>query len=111
MISPVHVTRPEALGKRLEITRLALGLDQKTFYAPTRLGSSAYSMWESGARYPRVEHIMLLCTAYGLTLDWIYRGDLSSLSHRLVLDIQKIISSLRETGSEISNLTNGETGS
>jgi transcriptional regulator with XRE-family HTH domain len=108
MISQLHINRPEAVGKRLELTRLALGLDQKQFYMPTRLGSSAYSMWESGNRYPRVEHAMLLCNEYGLTLDWIYRGDLSTLPHRLALQIKKLISDLNETGSEMANLTVSE---
>jgi transcriptional regulator with XRE-family HTH domain len=89
MSKKLHFRRPENVGKRLTLTRLALGFpSQKEFYVATRLGASAYSMWESGDAFPRVEHMMLLCQEFGLTLDWIYRGDLSGLPYSLATKIR-----------------------
>jgi transcriptional regulator with XRE-family HTH domain len=89
MPKKLHFRRPENVGKRLALTRLALGFpNQKEFYSSTRLGASAYSMWESGDSFPRVEHMMLLCQQFGLTLDWIYRGDLSGLPYGLATKIR-----------------------
>jgi len=90
MNKKLHIRRPENVGKRLTLTRLALGFEnQKDFYVATRLGASAYSMWESGDSFPRVEHMMLLCQQFGLTLDWIYRGDLSNVSYSLAVKIRE----------------------
>ncbi len=85
----LSITRPENVGKRLILTRLALGFEnQKDFYAATGLGASAYSMWETGDNFPRVEHMMRLCQEFKLTLDWLYRGDISSLPHALAVRIR-----------------------
>jgi len=31
-----------------------------------------------------------MCEEYGLTLDWLYRGDRSMLSHHLALAIMRV---------------------
>lgn len=109
MKKTLHATRPEAIGKRLEITRIALGFQtRREFYAPIGLGESATSMWESGNRLPHVQHAMLLCREYGLTLDWIYRGVLSSLPHRTAMLIRSAIARMEGEGSETANFTISE---
>lgn len=97
------------MGKRLVLTRLALGFEnQKEFYVATRLGASAYSMWESGESFPRVEHMMLLCQEFGLTLDWIYRGDISTLPYSLAVRIKEQAAKLPEEYAEALNFSNIE---
>ena len=109
MMNKLHATRPEVVGKRLEITRIALGFQsRREFYAPVGLGESATSMWESGDRFPRVQHVVLLCKEYGLTLDWIYRGVLSSLPHRTAMLIRSTISTLPDGNGEALSFTVSE---
>lgn len=109
MKKTLHATRPESIGKRLEITRIALGFPtRREFYAPIGLGESATSMWESGQRLPHVQHAMLLCREYGLTLDWIYRGVLSSLPHRTAMTIRAALAKVEAEGGEAANFTISE---
>jgi transcriptional regulator with XRE-family HTH domain len=104
-----RITRPEAVGKRLELTRMALGYEsQKDFYGSTGLGASSYSMWENGTRYPSVTHAMRLCQEYGLTLDWIYRGDIASLPHKTAMKIKNEISKRLNATGEIHDFTFSE---
>ena len=64
-----------AIGKRLELTRLALGLAPGLFASRAGIGKNTYSQYESGAREPKLKFALKLCQSYELTLDWIYRGD------------------------------------
>jgi transcriptional regulator with XRE-family HTH domain len=101
-------SRPENVGKRLALTRIALGFEnQKEFYLATGLGASAYSMWESGNNFPRVEHMMRLCQEFGLTLDWIYRGDISGLPYTLAMRIRQVIAERQDAFGDVANLTGG----
>jgi transcriptional regulator with XRE-family HTH domain len=102
-------TRPEAVGKRLELTREALGFaTQREFYAPIRRGASSSSMWESGERYPSIQNALLLCLEYGLTLDWIFRGDISSLPHKTALKIKAEMTRRGQQTGETLDFTNSE---
>jgi transcriptional regulator with XRE-family HTH domain len=75
---------PEAVGKRLILTRRALGFEkQKEFAERAGIAASAYNQWETGTKFPGVRSALLLCNEYGLTLDWIYRGDPSGLPYHV----------------------------
>jgi transcriptional regulator with XRE-family HTH domain len=99
--------RPETVAERLKVTREALGYpNQKDFYAPLQIGPSAYSMWESGKQFPSVTNAALLCQEYGLTLDWIFLGDVASLPEKIAIKIRVRMTanvSDRETRDFISN--------
>lgn len=67
--------RPEQnllLGRRLKLTRRALGQSQKAFAAEAGVSPESYNQWENGAVYPPVEGATKLVKAHKLTLDWIY---------------------------------------
>jgi len=77
----------EAIGKRLEITRLALGYRQQTEIVAalgTTFSAALWNNWERGRERPKVDSAIELCKRFQLTLDWIYRGDKSGLPLRLV---------------------------
>jgi DNA-binding XRE family transcriptional regulator len=78
-----------SVGERIRITRMAIGITQRGFAKPLGITREAQTMYESGARRPPWEVGVLMCDAWGLTLDWIYRGDLSGLSMALVERINK----------------------
>lgn len=89
-------TSRKAIGRRLELTREALGLGAGEFATRAGIGKSAYSNYASGDREPTTKQAIKLCETYELTLDWIYRGDPSGLKYNLA---QQIIRLRRESNS------------
>ena len=84
MIDPQdNGTLADDVGRRLRLTRTALGLTQEEFAAKARLSQPRYSPYEAGKRLLTLSAAMALCAAYSLTLDWLYMGDPSGLPYRL----------------------------
>lgn len=82
------------VGRRLRVTRLALGMAQNEFAARAGIAANTYSMYESGDQLITVENALAMCEAHGLTMDWLYRGIPGDLPHKLataviaLLDVQ-----------------------
>lgn len=76
-------TTMTAIGLRLELTRAVLGLAQGEFCSKAHIAPNTYNQYEQGKRKPTVENAISLCDTYGLTLDWIYRGDPSGLRYNV----------------------------
>ena len=86
----VDVSSFETIGKRLLATRLALGVEsQIEFAAMAGISPQALNNYERGRSRPSLEIALALCDRFGLTLDWIYRGDAGGLPHRLVRELQR----------------------
>ena len=81
------------LGIRLAATRLALGLARpvkmrEAIGRPgTPIGANTYSQWEAGTRRPNLEDMLRFCDRFGVTLDWIYRGNIATLPQVLIAKI------------------------
>lgn len=85
----------DAISYRLGVTRRALQLKKSEFADRAKIGRKAYQNWDpkEGKKpvgRPNIDEATKLCNAYGLTLDWIYRGDPSRLPHELVEAIASI---------------------
>lgn len=78
----------DEIARRLRATRLALGLRPSELCQATGIGTSTYSQWEAGLRMPDVLQILPICERFGLTLDWIYRAQISGLAYDLAVKIQ-----------------------
>ena len=77
-------TSLEAIGKRIEATRLALGYTNASAFARlVGISVPALGNYERGERRPNVDQALQIVRATGATLDWIYRGDRSGLPHRI----------------------------
>lgn len=72
-----------AIAARLKQTRTALRLTQVAFAGGAGIAPNTYNQWEKGKQRPDLDQAQALCDAYGLTLDWIYRGDASGLPYNL----------------------------
>ena len=72
------------IGARLESARAIMGLPTQKAMAE-RLGANVnqYNNWARGAQIIPVAFAARFC-AYGFSLDYIYRGDLSNLPLRIV---------------------------
>lgn len=87
------------IARRLRLTRRALGFDdrqQKLFGEEAGLEQSSYNKFETGDRKLTLQAAMKLCHRYGLTLDWLYRGDPSGLPYKLYNRIRDLRNSERE---------------
>lgn len=73
------------IGRRLEALRLAKGIAAQNMFAQL-IGAqiSQYNNWETGRRRITVDFAIKICVLTGATLDYIYRGDVSSLPLSLV---------------------------
>lgn len=79
-----------AIGRRLKRLRGTTGLAQGEFCRRAGISQSAYSQWETGRQKPGLDGATALVDAYRITLDYIYLGDESSLSYRLVAALQAL---------------------
>ena len=84
-----HIRSAQDIGARLRHTREALGLNQREFALRVDLKENRYNQYETGVRPLTIEAALGICEQYGVTLDWLYRGDRSTLPHRLAIEIAR----------------------
>ena len=72
-----HPESIAAIGQRLRTLRNALDMTQAQMATAAGSGSGAQMWWnyEVGYRRVRIDHALMLCRQFGLTLGWIYRGN------------------------------------
>jgi len=78
-------TKPEAIGKR--IVRLRKALEWPTaiaFASFVDVSPQQLSNYEKGRARPDIDAGFRICQKTGVTLDWLYRGDVSGLSISLL---------------------------
>jgi transcriptional regulator with XRE-family HTH domain len=86
---PPH-SRPE-IGRRLQMTRQALGLRARDVSRATGIGESTWSQYEHGHRFPDLLQILPFAERFAIPLDWIYRGIIAAVPFELaqrILDLQ-----------------------
>ena len=92
-----HDLRPKrnlAIGKRLELSRIALGKAnaQGEFASDAGVKKSTYTMWETGGNFPGINNMLKLIQRYpALTLDWIYLGRSEALQSKLADAINALL--------------------
>lgn len=76
----MNVTEFSAIGARLHSIRTVLSdLSQKAWAERHAFQPTQWNNWEKGTRRIPIEAAEKLCAAYGLTLDFIYRGRIDGL--------------------------------
>ena len=80
------------VGRRLAATRKALDLTQAQLAEQLGITRTRLANWEVGRGLPDVDTMLHLNRRHSISLDWVYRGDLSNLPHhlakRLLRDLQ-----------------------
>lgn len=71
--------RRDAIADRLRATRCALGLSQAELCQMAEIAPNTYNQWEKGRQGISVVGAIKLCNTFHLSLDWIFRGDISTL--------------------------------
>lgn len=72
----------EGISHRLRATRESLGKSQAEICRDIDCQPNRWNQYETGERRITLEIADRLCRRFGLTLDWIYRGDPSGLPNR-----------------------------
>jgi transcriptional regulator with XRE-family HTH domain len=85
------------IGERLKLVRNVVGYSQLEFCERARIAPNTYNQLERGNRRPAIENAIALCETYGITLDWIYRGDMGGLSYKTAEAI-KALQQARQKG-------------
>ncbi|MBF0155172.1 MAG: helix-turn-helix transcriptional regulator [Magnetococcales bacterium] len=67
----------KAIGQRLKTARQSAGLSQRDVCAALGVGTSAWNHWEMGRRSPDLLTLIRFTQTYGLSAEWILRGELS----------------------------------
>ena len=81
----------DAIAFRLSLTRRVFDLAQKDFCSAAGISPNTYNQYENGKKRPAIENAIALCDRYGLTLDWIYRGNTVGLSDVLSEAIKGLV--------------------
>lgn len=63
------------VGERIMEFRKSRGITQRSLAKTLGITREAVTQYETGVRMPRWEHAVMMCDAWGLSLDWIFRGD------------------------------------
>ena len=77
----------ELIALRMRLSRKGLGLTQVEFAERAGLRGNAVANYETGTNRPSLEAVAALRDTYGMTSDWIYFGDPSSLPYDLAVKI------------------------
>jgi len=101
---PIDPTSIAEIGRRLELTRQALGLTQVMMGRLMGAVSNgqAWGNYESGKRRISIDHALALTRTLGVSLDWVYQGQMVNLPPELREKIQRL---MLESGNEPQSLT------
>ena len=78
-------------GRRIRLTREALGLSQPELAEAIGLGKTAWNNYERGRSRPNIEDGIRFSERFNISLDWIYKGDMSSLSYELAKKLKPLL--------------------
>ncbi len=84
---PPEAMRPET-GRRLKATRLALELTPRDIYDAIGINKKQWSNYETGFSRPNVEDAIRFSVRFGVSLQWLYLGDIASLSYELASKVK-----------------------
>lgn len=69
----------EIVGQRLELVRIALGLQKRDFAIALEIDPSSYSKIISGSKPLKADHAAILADKWSVPMDYIFRGRLTDL--------------------------------
>ena len=64
----------EEVGSRVRLLREALGIRQGVFAARIGVAPNLLANVEAGGNYPNPKLAATICSEFGVTMDWLFRG-------------------------------------
>jgi transcriptional regulator with XRE-family HTH domain len=74
------------IGKRLRLVRQALNMSQTALCRLADISPQAWNNAETGDNFLTVPNAVKLCRVTGVTMDWIYRGQITSALPAVMLE-------------------------
>ncbi|MCL2826548.1 MAG: helix-turn-helix transcriptional regulator, partial [Eggerthellaceae bacterium] len=71
-----------AIEDRIQEQRKMKGLSQEQFADVLGVSRQAVSKWESGQSLPEIEKLIAMCDLFGVSIDYILRGEMPQASAR-----------------------------
>lgn len=71
-------------AERLRLARMAINPNQSEFARRAGMSQHRYNQYETGARPLTLDAALKLRDTYGLTLDYLFRGDTALVPHGLM---------------------------
>lgn len=93
--STYNEMRPERIGSRLAILRVALGLTPSQIADDLGIERTYWSRFENGKRQLNDTTAALLCDRYGVTLDFLILGKWTNLPLDLARKMRDVEASLK----------------
>lgn len=87
MAKPQTAAWVAEIGVRLQRIRSAFKLTQTELAERTGLATSALNQWERGVHPPSLDKAIILREKLGITLDWLYFGDIRGLTPAQITDL------------------------
>ena len=81
-------TEHDAVRRRVVQLRKAMGFTQATMGRLCGMNATTWNNYEKGVRRISIDMAIKLCQTTGVTMDFIYRGEMRGLQHDLVLKLQ-----------------------
>lgn len=81
------------VGARFRAVRQILGLTQDAMAKYQETSRAQISQWETGAQRVPFPAAIRLKVDYGVTLDFLYAGDLASVKPDLAIELQRLLAS------------------
>lgn len=78
------------MGRRLTLLRLALGLNQREMAEKFNCAPPRWNSYEKGRTPIQIQEAIQLAQSYGVSLDWLYRGDPAMMPLHLIEKIDQI---------------------
>ena len=73
----------EAVAARLKAARKAIGMNKREFAEAADMGEQTYGPFENGTRPLSLIAAKQIRKAHGLTLEFMYFGNIADLPHRI----------------------------
>ena len=77
------------VGRRLRRIRHAHGLSQSQFVRVCGGSITVLSNWEQGRSRPKIDAAARIIAVFGLTLDYLYLGDVGTLRHSVAMHLNE----------------------
>lgn len=77
------------IGKRLEQLRKVLGISQAELCRQIKCQPNRWNQYKSGERRITLPIAIRLADSYGASLDWIYRGEVRTLTQEMFAKLQQ----------------------
>lgn len=74
---------PQAIAARLKAAREAVGMNKREFAEAAGMGEQTYGPFETGSRPLSLIAAKKIRKAHGLTLEFMYFGNIADLPHRI----------------------------